>query len=271
MLFCAVCVTVGLIVVVMIQMLKMILYCEMTCPIGNGFTNSLFSVHDQGEISGDTRENFETALDLCVSCSYYNLSNITATFEQHCKDSLSIIHVNIVSLSKNFYKLENFLTQVRYAPDIIAITETRIKCTVPIKYNVNLQCCKFMHVDTHRNAGGVGLHMKNCIDFIILNKLQIKTCDCETLWIEIKLNNKKYAVGVMYRYPDPSFKTFSGELYSILHELNDKKYIYLVCGDFNINLIHFSKVKCVTIMLICYLANCLLINNQNNQTFNYSH
>ena len=96
---------------------------------GNDFTNSLFSVHDQGEISDDTRDNFETALDLCVSCSYYSLSDITATFEQHCNDSLSIIHVNNVSLSRNLYKLENFLTQVRYAPDIIAITETaNLRC-----------------------------------------------------------------------------------------------------------------------------------------------
>jgi len=137
---------------------------------GNDFNNSMFSVHDQVEISDDTRDNFETALDLCVSCSYYNLSDITATFEQHCEDSRSIIHVNIVSLTENLYKLQNFFTQVRYAPDIKAITETRIKSTVPIIYNFNLQGYKFIHVDTHKNAGGVGLYVKNCIDFIILNK-----------------------------------------------------------------------------------------------------
>jgi len=141
-------------------------------------------VHDQGEISDDTRDNFETAQDLCVSCSYYSLSDITTTFEQHCKDSLSIFHGDIVSLSKNLYKLENFLTQVRYAPDIIVITETRIKYTVPIVYNVNLQGYKFIHVDTHKNDGGVDLYVENCIDFIVLNRLQIKNCDCETLWIE---------------------------------------------------------------------------------------
>ena len=31
-----------------------------------------------------------------------------------------------------------------------------------------------------------------------------------------------------------------------MHELNDEKYTYFVCGDFNINLMHYSKVKCVT-------------------------
>jgi len=211
-------------------------YVCLNCLIkkGNDFNNSMFSVHDQVEISDDTRDNFGTALHLCVICSNYNLSDITATFVQHCKNSLSIIHVNTVSLSKNLYKLENFLTQVRYAPDIIAITETRIKCTVPIIYNVNLQGYKFIHVDTRKNAGGVGLYVKNCIDFTVLNKLQIKNCDCETLWIEIKLNNQKY--GVIYRHPDPNFKTFSEELFSIFHELNDKKHTYFVCGDFNFNL-----------------------------------
>ena len=88
--------------------------------------------------------------------------------------------------------------------------------------------------------------MKNYIDLIILNKLHIKNCDCETSWIEIKLNNKNCAVGVIYGHPDPNFKTFSEELFSILHELNDKKYIHFVCSDFNINLMHYSKVKCVT-------------------------
>ena len=86
-------------------------YVCLNCLIkkGNDFNDSLFSVHDQAEISDDTRDNFETAQDLRVSCSYCNLSGITATFEQHCKDSLSIIHVNIASLPKNLYKLENFL------------------------------------------------------------------------------------------------------------------------------------------------------------------
>jgi len=109
-------------------------YVCLSCLIkkGNDFNNSMFSVHDQVEINGDTRDSVENALDLWVSCSYCNLSDITATFEQHCKDSLSVIHVNIVSLSKNLYKLEKFLTHVRYAPDIIAITETGDQYTVPI-------------------------------------------------------------------------------------------------------------------------------------------
>ena len=44
---------------------------------------------------------------------------------------------------------------------------------VTIIYNVNLQRYKFIHVDTHKNAGGVGLYVKNCIDVIILNMLHI--------------------------------------------------------------------------------------------------
>ena len=50
----------------------------------------------------DSGDNFETALNLFVSCSYYSLSDVAATFEQHCKVSLSIIHVNIVSVFKNY-------------------------------------------------------------------------------------------------------------------------------------------------------------------------
>ena len=50
-------------------------YVCLNCQIkkGNGFNNCMFSVHDQVEINDDTRDNVETALDLCVACSYYNL------------------------------------------------------------------------------------------------------------------------------------------------------------------------------------------------------
>jgi len=41
-------------------------YVCLNCLIkkGNDFNNSMFSVHDQVEISGDTRDNFKTALDV---------------------------------------------------------------------------------------------------------------------------------------------------------------------------------------------------------------
>jgi len=45
---------------------------------------------------------------------------------------------------------------------------------VPSIYNINLLGYKFIHVDTHKIAGGVGPYVNNGIDFIILNKLQIK-------------------------------------------------------------------------------------------------
>jgi len=82
--------------------------------------------------------------------------------------------VNIVSLSKNLYKLKNFLTQVRYAPDIIAITETRIKYTVPYIMLICRVINLYMLILTKMLEVLVGLYVKNCIDFIILNKLQIK-------------------------------------------------------------------------------------------------
>jgi len=57
-------------------------YVCLSCLIkkGNDFNSSIFSVHNEVEISGDTRDNLKNALDLWVSSGYYNLSDTRMVF-----------------------------------------------------------------------------------------------------------------------------------------------------------------------------------------------
>jgi len=66
--------------------------------------------------------------------------------------------------------------------------------------------------------------------------LQFKT----TVWVLNYPRSRKQ----ISRYPDHNCRTLSGELFGIVHELNDKKYTYFVCGEFKINL--KNKIQCVT-------------------------
>jgi len=43
------------------------------------------------------------------------------------KNKVSLLHVNIRSLTKNLEKLEELLAGIRTLPDIIAITDTRLR------------------------------------------------------------------------------------------------------------------------------------------------
>ena len=68
-------------------------------------------------------------------------------------------------------------------------------------------CC------TDKNAG-VGLFViEHIIEFLVLNSvINVENEDCQNLRVELKLNQKKYAVGVVYRHPSsstPNFKAFS--------------------------------------------------------------
>ena len=135
----------------------------------------------------------------------------TSNIFQSCyKNALSIVHINIRSLAKNLPLLEAFIYQLNHSPDIIAISETKLRSTTPANfgYNVNIYGYKFVHADTETNAGGVGFYVKEGVDFNMLPNFGIDISDCESLWIEVKLHNTNCAIGVVYRHAAPNHKEF---------------------------------------------------------------
>jgi len=63
---------------------------------------------------------------------------------------------------------------------------------------------QFIHVDTHVNAGGIGLYDKQHIEFLVLTNVKNEIEDCENLSVELKHNHKTFAVGVVYKHSTPS-------------------------------------------------------------------
>ena len=87
-------------------------------------------------------------------------------------------------------------------PDIIAITETKLKKD-ELQTNIDINDYNFIHSDSDSQAGGVGLYIKNSISYKIINELLIdlKLNFVENIWIEVETNKKSIAVGVVYRHP----------------------------------------------------------------------
>ena len=102
------------------------------------------------------------SFDIHSSTNYIQAANIDKNL--FGKKSISIIHVNICSLVKNLFKLEELLNELPITPEIIAITETwldsnRVNCIQLTDYN-------FLHVDSPNAksdgsglVGGVGLYI----------------------------------------------------------------------------------------------------------------
>ena len=58
------------------------------------------------------------------TCCYLDDVNVQPTFFEN---SLTLLHFNIRSLHKNFDAMYNFLQSLDFFPDIICLSETRIK------------------------------------------------------------------------------------------------------------------------------------------------
>ena len=72
------------------------------------------------------------------------------------------MHVNIRSLHKNIDLLYEFIQSLQFNPQIICITETRIKNQPQI--NVSTPNYGFAHLNSKSNVGGVAMHIhKNSI------------------------------------------------------------------------------------------------------------
>ena len=99
-------------------------------------------------------------------CDYLDLNSKRSIFDPN--RSLVLLHINIRSLHKHFDNFYNLLVELKFLPDVIHLTETRIKLHPLI--NISLPNYTFFHTDSTTNAGGVGIY--------VLNKFQERDLSC---------------------------------------------------------------------------------------------
>lgn len=91
-----------------------------------------------------------------------------------------MIHINLQSLNKNL--LEDLLLTFKSSPEIIAISETKLRDQNI--YNINIPSYSFLHINSQSSAGGVGLYVLNELNFFRRNDLESSSDDYESCWIE---------------------------------------------------------------------------------------
>ena len=89
----------------------------------------------------------------CEYCSTDSQNNIL----RNRTNELLIIHFNIRSLEKNIDKMSQYLSELTTQPDVIALTETKLKDN--ICGNIELPGYKLIHVNSPTLAGGVGFYI----------------------------------------------------------------------------------------------------------------
>ena len=94
-------------------------------------------------------------------------------------------------------------------PDIIALYEMKLND----QFCDHLLGYQFVQANSNTNSGGVGMFIKNNINFALVNTYDLNINACENIWIEVKLhNNQKSVFGVIYRHPTYQISDFQENL-----------------------------------------------------------
>ena len=193
--------------------------------------------------------NFRVCLDCTTKCNYLGINELNAAFSS--KNDLALMHANIRSLSKNLNIFEQMLNRLVRKPDVICITETKLKETIVSESDaindnlssddsnsIKISGYEFYHTVSTTNAGGAGLYVSDMCEYKIRNDLDLRIDgECEAKFVEIitpNSNSKNVIVGSIYRHPHDNHQEFLCDLSGKI-ECIQKKYHVVILGDMNIN------------------------------------
>ena len=158
------------------------------------------------------------------------------------KDELFILHFNVCSLQKNIDQLITRLTTFSEAPDIIAISKTKLIYGQPL-VNVIITGYDFIHRVGITKARWVGFYIKQSLSYKQKSDININLNFVENMWIEVRTNNGPIVIGVIYQHPTTlvnDYESFSTNLCDIFADLRDSSNAFHAIGDYNIDLMQIN-------------------------------
>ena len=147
-----------------------------------------------------------------------------------CLHGGTIFHCNIRSLPKNLILLHDILYCLDSRPNIIAISETRLKLMRTQFQTLNsLITINFFHHDSPTAAGGAGLNVSKKWKSISRPDLQLDVELVKSCWVEVDPCNGKahVVIGCIYRHPSANIDDFTRKLDELIKNLNRKKTLSL--------------------------------------------
>ena len=177
---------------------------------------------------------FNSLVENVNECRYFDIPTRSSCFVQN-QNSLSVFHVNIRSLTKNFDALYYLISSLPVSPDVVCVSETRIKGDPLI--NISIPNYNFVHKYSPTNAGGVAISKKH--QFKVIQEFKLNLKGCEELWIKLisnKYSNHDIIIGVICRHPTGDTEEFSDALCNSISKINKHKKLFYLVGDFNLDI-----------------------------------
>ena len=177
-----------------------------------------------------------------MNSKYYDIKQLNS-LKIDLPSSFGLFHVNIASLDKHIGDLNLILSKLKYNFDVIGISEHKIFKDTSPSNNINIPGYhEFIFEPTETTHGGTGFYMKDNIDYVIREDLQINSpSDFESMFIEIQFPKKKnLIIGCVYRHPTSniSVQDFTNlHLDTILQKISLENKQCALMGDFNVDLL----------------------------------
>ena len=186
---------------------------------------------------------------------------------QHLKDyrqnsKFSCMHINIRSLPDKFDRLKKFLTNLdneKIQFDAILLCETFLTDTNHDLFNIP----GYTFISRHRKhyrQGGVGIYIKNNINFIIRDDLSIFIeKSFETLFLEVtsSMGSRPIIIGEVYREPNSSCPNSITNYELITNKLQNENKEIIIGTDQNFD---YLNIHCAYSkhLLETFFAACLV-------------
>ena len=151
-----------------------------------------------------------------TQCEYLEPSQVHNVVNDKNPHDLTIFHGNVSSLNQNKEKLEELFIDSNTLPDIMGITETRLKGD---NIESDIPDYDFVHKGSELYAGGTGIYIANYLEYSRRKDLEMDLENCENIWVEIHakkssiktkyLGIQNLVIGMVYRHPGSQYKDFS--------------------------------------------------------------
>ena len=183
-----------------------------------------------------------------INCKYYDPFEFDKA-KFNSKKSFSIFHLNIQSIQKHIDTLRALIKTLEtdnFQFDIIAITESKLKVNSEPAVDISIENYHYPEsTPSEANKGGVLIYVNKIHNYKPRTDLHIYESKLlESSFVEI-INPKRPndIVGAIYRHPSMTVDYFNDEhLRPLITSLSkDKNKNIHLAGDFNVDLLNFSK------------------------------
>ena len=139
-------------------------------------------------------------------------------------------------MQKNFESFLDFRQTFKTLPDLICVSETKLK-SLRLR-NLSIPNYEFYFSNSPTNAGGVAIYISKHFTVHNTSKQLIGVTGCEDLWLKFgdRTNHSQYLVGFTYRHPSSNCANFTEAFNDSFAQLLTSNIELFVLGDLNIDI-----------------------------------